>query len=74
MPDNRAMTKPLIGLTTYRTPGQMTIYDGELAVLPAQYVSGVERAGGIVTLVPPQELSGEDAHRILDSLDALIIT
>ena len=74
MPDNRAMTKPLIGLTTYRTPGQMTIYDGELAVVPSQYVSGVERAGGIVTLVPPQELSSEDAHRILDSLDALIIT
>jgi putative glutamine amidotransferase len=68
------MTKPLIGLTTYRTPGQMTIYDGELAVVPSQYVSGVEQAGGIVTLVPPQELSSEDVHRILDSLDALIIT
>jgi len=68
------MTKPRVGLTTYRTHGQMTIYDTELAVLPAQYVAGVERAGGLAVLLPPQAITADDAGALLDGLDALIVT
>tara|TARA_B110000977_G_scaffold62752_1_gene85300 strand:- start:6 stop:671 length:666 start_codon:yes stop_codon:yes gene_type:complete len=52
----------------------MTIYDTELAVLPAQYVAGVERAGGLAVLLPPQAITADDAGALLDGLDALIVT
>lgn len=74
MAQNRAMTKPRVGLTTYRTHGQMTIYDTEMAMLPAQYVSGVEHAGGLAVLLPPQAITTDDARALLDGLDALIVT
>lgn len=68
------MTTPRIGLSTYRTPGQMTIYDGELAVLPSQYIESVMRAGGLAVMIPPQPLTIEDATSILSGFDGLIIT
>ena len=68
------MSTPRIGLSTYRTPVQMTIYDTELAVLPAQYVEAITRAGGLAVLIPPQQLDSADAARLLTGLDALVIT
>ena len=68
------MSTPLIGLTTYLTPGQMTIYDGELAVLPAQYVEAITRAGGIALLLPPQRVTDSEAASIIGRLDGLLVT
>ena len=68
------MPSPIIGLTTYLTPGQMTIYDGELAVLPAQYVEAITQAGGIAVLLPPQVATGGEAARIIGRLDGLLVT
>ncbi len=68
------MPSPIIGLTTYLTPGQMTIYDGELAVLPAQYVEAITQAGGIAVLLPPQVVTGGEAGRIIGRLDGLLVT
>ena len=55
------MSTPRIGLSTYRTPGHMTIYDTELAVLPAQYIEAVTRAGGLAVMIPPQPLTPDQA-------------
>ena len=68
------MSAPRIGLSTYRTPGQMTIYDTELAVLPAQYIESVTRAGGLAVMIPPQPLTLMQATSLLTGLDGLIIT
>ena len=68
------MSAPIIGLSAYRTTGSMTIYNGELAVLPAQYVEAVTRAGGIPVLLPPGELSPPDARALVSRLDGLIIS
>lgn len=68
------MTTPMIGLSTYRTRGQMTIYDGELAVLPSQYVEGVTQSGGIAVLLPPQSVTDEQATEIIGRLDGLVVT
>lgn len=68
------MSTPRIGLSTYRTPGQMTIYDTELAVLPAQYIEAVTRAGGLGVMIPPQPLTTDQATSLLQGLDGLIIT
>ena len=68
------MVAPVIGLSCYRTPGTMTIYDGELASLPAQYLDSVTRAGGIGVLLPPQPLSAAQARDIVSRLDGLLLT
>jgi putative glutamine amidotransferase len=73
MVKNCCMNSPLIGLTGYRTPGTMTIYDGELAVLPAQYVDAITRAGGTAVLLPPQKLDPESAKALIARLDGLVI-
>lgn len=68
------MSKPRVGLSTYRTHGQMTIYDTALAVLPAQYIETVTRAGGVAVMIPPQPLNNDQATSVLSGLDGLIIT
>ena len=42
--------------------------------LPAIYIEGVNLAGGIAALLPPQPVDAEIASRMLDGLDGLIIT
>lgn len=68
------MSAPVIGLSCYRTPGTMTIYDGELASLPAQYLDSVTRAGGLGILLPPQPLTGRHAQDIIGRIDGLLLT
>jgi len=68
------MERPVIGLSTYLTPGQMTIYRGDLAVLPAQYVEAITRSGGIAVLLPPQRLNPGEASAIMGRLDGVVIT
>ena len=67
--------KPVIGLTTYRQRAQMSIYDTEFVGLPTFYTDGVNRAGGIAVLLPPQtEVSTlADAQALLRGLDGLIV-
>lgn len=45
-----------------------------MAMLPAFYIEGVTRAGGIAVIIPPQEIDSAEAKNILSSLDGLIIT
>jgi putative glutamine amidotransferase len=52
----------------------MTIYDGELASLPAQYLDSVTRAGGLGILLPPQPLTGRHAQDIIGRIDGLLLT
>ena len=66
--------KPLIGLSCYRQRGQTGVWDTEMAMLPAFYLEGVTRAGGIAVIIPPQDIDSIGAKKILSSLDALVIT
>lgn len=65
---------PVIGLTTYLEQAQTGIWDVPAAFLPAVYFHAVARAGGIAVLLPPQPVNTRIADRVLDGLDALIIT
>lgn len=59
------LSTPLIGITTYgRNPENRF-------TLPAEYVDGVRRAGGIPLLIPPGETQLE---KLLPHLDGLILT
>jgi putative glutamine amidotransferase len=66
--------KPVIGLTSYRQRGQTGVWDTEMAMLPAFYLEGVSRAGGIAVILPPQQIDSEDARNLLAGLDGLIVT
>ena len=65
---------PVIGLTTYLQRAQTGVWDVRAAFLPAVYFESVTRAGGIATLLPPQQVTSEIANRVLDGLDGIIIT
>jgi putative glutamine amidotransferase len=67
-------TQPVLGLTTYLQQAQTGVWDVRASFLPAIYIEGVNLAGGIAALLPPQPVDAEIASRILDGLDGLIIT
>ncbi|HEX5143356.1 MAG TPA: gamma-glutamyl-gamma-aminobutyrate hydrolase family protein [Mycobacterium sp.] len=66
--------RPILGLTTYLQRAQTGVWDVPASFLPAVYIEGVTRAGGIATLLPPQPVDEHIAERVLDGLDGLVIT
>ncbi|MGZ4357427.1 MAG: gamma-glutamyl-gamma-aminobutyrate hydrolase family protein [Gaiellaceae bacterium] len=58
----------MIGITTYVTPAKWSYWDTEAALIPADYVYAVERAGGRALLVPPSEDGLEETLQALDGL------
>jgi len=62
--------KPVIGITTYLTRATWGAWDLEAALIPADYVRAVERAGGSPLLVPP----GADPEETLVVVDGLIFS
>jgi len=65
--------KPRIGLTTYRQQGKTGVWDTEMAMIPAWYIEGITRAGGLAIMLPPQKLSDTEAKDIVSSLDGLML-
>ena len=66
-------SKPLIGLTTYRQQAQTGVWNVEASFLPSEYFDSVNRAGGLAVLLPPQDVTAEDARAIVAGLDGLIV-
>jgi putative glutamine amidotransferase len=62
------VARPVIGITTYVTPAKWSYWDAEAALIPADYVYAVERAGGRALLVPPSEDGVEETLQALDGL------
>jgi len=62
--------KPLVGITTYVVPAQWGAWSMEAALVPADYVRGVVRAGGAPLLVPP----GADIEATLAAVDGLVFS
>jgi putative glutamine amidotransferase len=65
--------RPVVGITTYEERARWADWDLPAALLPASYVRAVEAAGAIPLLVPAQELSADDARRLVDRLDGLVL-
>ena len=61
--------RPLIGISAYRLPADFSHWRGvESVLVPAGYVEGVVRAGGLPLVLPPIEEQPEDALDVLDGL------
>jgi putative glutamine amidotransferase len=67
---NWRMPRPVIGITTYLTRASWGWWELDAALVPADYVRGVERAGGAPLLVPP----GADEDATLDVVAGLVFT
>ena len=63
--------RPLIGITTYLTRATFGDWEEESALVPADYLRAVERAGGRPLLVPPSD-NGVD--ETLDALDGIVFS
>jgi putative glutamine amidotransferase len=64
----------VIGFTTYLDQAQTGIWDVRASFLPAAYFRGVNEAGGVAVLLPPQPVDSDIAERVLDGVDGLLIT
>jgi putative glutamine amidotransferase len=64
-------SRPLVGVTTYVADARWGPWELEAALVPADYVRAVERAGGRPLLVPP---SHEGVDETLDAVDGLIFS
>jgi putative glutamine amidotransferase len=67
-------SRPVLGLTTYLQQAQTGVWDVRASFLPAIYLEGVNLAGGIAVLLPPQPVDNEVVARVLGELDGLIVT
>jgi putative glutamine amidotransferase len=65
------VARPVIGITTYVTPAKWSWWELEAALVPADYVRAVERAGGRALLVPP---SDDGVDETLEALHGLIFS
>jgi putative glutamine amidotransferase len=65
------VSKPLIGVTTYLEPAKWGVWDMPAAVLPAGYPRLVQAAGGLATLLPPDDPAA--AESVVGRLDGLVI-
>jgi putative glutamine amidotransferase len=63
--------RPIIGITTYITSATFGHWTEESALVPADYVRAVERAGGRPLLVPPSE---DGIEETLDAVDGVILS
>jgi putative glutamine amidotransferase len=65
------VSRPVVGITTYVTAAKWGYWEQDAALVPAQYVEAVERAGGRALLVPP---STDGIQETIDAVDGLIFS
>ena len=64
----------IVGITTYLEQSQSGVWDLRASFLPEIYLTAVTDAGGIAVLLPPQPVSAAIVERVLDSIDALVLS
>jgi putative glutamine amidotransferase len=67
------MTRPVIGICTALERAQWSVWDQRAALLPLAYVEAVQRAGGLVAMLPPDPLLADDPQQALELIDGLIL-
>jgi putative glutamine amidotransferase len=63
------VTRPVIGITTYRETARWGVWNCPAVLVPADYVRHVSGAGAVPVLLPP--LAGD--VEVLDRLDGLVL-
>ncbi|MGD1059381.1 MAG: gamma-glutamyl-gamma-aminobutyrate hydrolase family protein, partial [Solirubrobacteraceae bacterium] len=67
------MRRPVIGICTAIERAKWGVWDQSAALLPIAYIEAVQRAGGLVAMLPPDPQLVEDPDQALALLDGLIL-
>jgi putative glutamine amidotransferase len=67
------MRRPVIGICTAIERASWGVWDQPAALLPLAYVEAVQRAGGLVAMLPPDPALAADPEQALALLDGLIL-
>lgn len=65
--------RPSIGICTALERAQWSVWDRQAALLPYEYITAIQRAGGLALMIPPDPQLAEQPDEVLDRLDALIL-
>ena len=68
------MTRPLIGLSSYRELARWGVWDQAADLLPTTYADAIEAAGGVPVLLPPTTPYDESAAAVVARLDGIVIS
>lgn len=66
-------TRPVIGICTALEQARWSVWDLRAALLPYNYVTAVQRAGGMAVLLPPDDHVAGDPDEVLDRIDGLML-
>lgn len=67
------MQRPKIGICAALERAQWSVWDRQATLLPHNYIEAIQRAGGLVLMLPPDGQLERDPNEILDLLDGLIL-
>jgi putative glutamine amidotransferase len=67
------MGRPVIGICAALERAKWSVWDQQAALVPMGYVNAVQRAGGLVVMLAPDELVVEDPLEALELLDGLML-
>ncbi len=67
------MPRPVIGICTALEQARWSVWDLRAVLLPYNYVTAVQRAGGLAVLLPPDEQVVDDPDEMLDRIDGLML-
>lgn len=68
------MSRPLIGISTYREQARWGVWDQPADLLPTGYSTSIEAAGGVPVLLPPTLPYAEASASVVARLDGLVIS
>ena len=63
----------MIGICTALELASWSVWKQQAALLPLNYIDAVQRAGGLVAMLPPDPLLVDDPQRALELIDGLIL-
>lgn len=67
------MARPVIGIATSLERARWSVWDQQAMLLPRSYIDAVQRAGGLVLMLPPDPALTDDPDPVLDLLDGLVL-
>jgi putative glutamine amidotransferase len=65
--------RPRIGICTALETARWSVWENEAMLLSRSYVDAVQRAGGLVLMLPPDPRAAEEPDALLESLDGLVL-
>jgi putative glutamine amidotransferase len=66
--------RPVIGISALTTEASWGVWNQAAVLLPAGYVTAVQRAGGLALMLAPDPAITERPDEVLDQLDGLILS